>query len=105
MDSQRTTVDWIHLLSNSIRGQFRLENCILSPYPGEKDFCVEKIPPKVWQEIGNMLTAEDFHPKLGGCNPRAPRFVSWTAGVLLLPAFHSFLTDMPRGKEVQKRVQ
>ncbi|PPR04455.1 hypothetical protein CVT26_002232 [Gymnopilus dilepis] len=78
IDRQRVTIDWQNFIPNSIRLQFRLENCNLSPHPGEESFVADKVPPKQWIEIGNMLTADDFHPVDGGCNPNATRFVSWT---------------------------
>ncbi|PPQ82846.1 hypothetical protein CVT26_008106 [Gymnopilus dilepis] len=78
VDKRRSSVDWMNFMSNSIKLQFRLENCQLSPHPGEQGFVAEKVPPKQWQDIGALLVADDFHPENGGCNPRATRFVSWT---------------------------
>ncbi|PPQ84996.1 hypothetical protein CVT26_007544 [Gymnopilus dilepis] len=76
--NSRATVDWLNLLHNMVKSQFRLRNCDLSPHPGQKEFAVEKIPLKKWQEIGNLLTADDFHPVTGGQNPKALAFIPWT---------------------------
>ncbi|PPQ82521.1 hypothetical protein CVT26_013094 [Gymnopilus dilepis] len=75
---QRTTVDWVNLLSNMVKSQFRLRNWHLSPHPGQEAFAADRIPVKKWQEIGSMLTADDFGPVTGGRNAKAPAFVPWT---------------------------
>ncbi|PPQ84364.1 hypothetical protein CVT26_006962, partial [Gymnopilus dilepis] len=104
VDPRRCNVDWINIILNSIKYQFRLENCSLSPHPGETDFVAEKVPAKQWQEIGNLLTAHDFHPEEGGRNPRAARFASWTSGTvpLLLLSWDSFKFSSLEEKQFKK---